>query len=63
MTDITQFYTHDQLAEIMDFLELNEHNLEDIRSLELELTERFDYITDPDHIPLLVDYHYHLIRK
>lgn len=58
MTNITRFYAPDQLKEIMDFLKLNEHNLEDIRSLEMELTERFDYIQDPDHIPLLVDYYY-----
>lgn len=58
MSDITLFYTPDQLDEIMAFLKLNEHNLEDLRSLEMELTDRFDYIEDPDHIPLLVDYYY-----
>lgn len=54
--DITQFYTPDQIEEIMAFLKLNEHNIEDMRSLEMELTDRFDYIQDIDHIPLLVDY-------
>lgn len=58
MEDISQFYTPDQLSEIMDFLKLNEHNLEDIRSLEIELTDRFDYIEDPDYIPPLIDYYY-----
>lgn len=55
--DITQHFTQDQITEMMEFLEMNEHNIEDNRTLTLEMMYRFDYLEE-DMVDHVIDYYY-----